>query len=236
MADEIRTPALHFISGANLPTGVTEAEQFLPSSAQQTAVAEALSRLDRDRARVLVSEVAGSGQTTVDLSTVTGWIEGASDLLEVDYPFTFGEQHTLDFASWDVLTHSVNGDTLCLFESQTIGAGESAQLKFSVPWTEATVPATLKYKVAKLAAANMARMIAARMAQSHESTIQVDTFGRNVAAGDWDRIAKALEKEYRESMGLDKDSPLKPAWGECQVIPPTGHGLSKMHDYPSTER
>lgn len=233
MADEIRTPALHFISGANLPT---DGEGFLPTVNQATAVAEALSRLDRDRPRVLYAEVSGTGASTVDLSTVTGWQEGLSDLQAVDYPHTFGELHPLDFESWDVLTHSTNGDTLCLFESQVIATGESAQLKFTSPWTEATVPATLKYKVAKLAAANMARMIAARMAQSHDSTIQVDTFGRNIAAGDWDRIAKALEKEYRESMGIDKDSPVKPAWGECQVLPPTGTGLSKMHNYPETER
>jgi hypothetical protein len=231
MADEIKTPALHFISyGSNTVT------DLLPAAAMTSAVTDALLTLDRDRPRTANVLVAGAGLSYVDLSSgAAGWVEGVSDVLEVHNPYVLGEEHEVDFEDWEVLADPTMGDTLLLREGRTIAAGTSARLVFTIQYTEATVPAILKYKVAKLAAANMARMIGARMAQSADNTIAVDTFGRNISAGDWARIAKDLTQEYRDAMGLGKDIPVKAASADLQMLPAAGP-YGRLHNYPENER
>ena len=234
MANEILTPAWHYISGANLPTGVTEAEQFLPASAQATAVADALSRLGQDVPRLLRVTFPGAGAASCDLSTLAGYVEGVSVVTEVSYPWVLGQDNRLEYSSWDVLIDPVNGESLYLY-GRVVATGSDCLVTFTAPWTEAAVPSHIKYKIAKLAAANMARMVAARMAQSHDSTINVDTFGRNAAAGDWARIAKDLEAEYRSGLGIGNEAQVRAAWGETQLLPLTGTGYDKVHPYPPSE-
>lgn len=230
MADEIKTPALHFISyGTNTMT------DLLPAAAITSAVADALLTLDHDKPRLASVLVAGAGLSYSDLSaSAAGWVEGVSELLQVDNPYVLGEENPVEFEDWEIVVDPTTGENLVLQGGRTIASGTSARLIFTVQYTEATVPATLKYKVAKLAAANMARMIGARMAQSNDNTIAVDTFGRNIAAGDWARIAKDLTQEYRESMGLGKDLPVKAASGDVQVLPSFGP-YGRLHPYKNPD-
>lgn len=230
MADEINAPAFQFISGGNLPTGSTEAEKFLPAANRTTAVADALSRMDRDRPRAVTYVFNGAGSGAFDLSGATSYVDAESSVLAVHYPWVMGEDRLLDFDDWDVLQNGVALDTLYLYDREP-AAGEQVLVEFTAPWTEATVPASLKYKVAKLAAANMCRMIAARMAQSNDNSINVDTFGRNTAAGDWLRMAKDFEAQYSEALGLSKTSEVKAACVEFQALPNEGHNYGRLHPY-----
>lgn len=227
MASEILTPALHLISGANL---VALGADFLPSANQATAVAAALERLDGDRPRIVTYAFTGAGSQAFDLSGATGWLDGVSQIQSVHCPWVLGTDSEMDLDDWDVLQDPVNLDTLYLYTARP-SASEQVLIYYSVPWTEGTVPTLLKYKVAKLAAANMARMMAARFAQGADGTINVDTFSRNSAAGDWTRLAKDLESEYEKAIGTSSEAAVRAASTEVQLLPPQSHGLGKLHPY-----
>lgn len=232
MANEILTPALQFISGVNLPT---TGDGFLPTVNQQTAVAAALERLDGGRPRVVWSAITAPGATaTFDLSALTGWVDTISEVRAVYWPWVLGNEDdsVLPREQWAIIQDPTNLDTLMLREC-TPASGEKILVEYTILWTEATVPSTLKYKVAKLAAANMCRMIAARMAQQNESTIQVDTFRGNTASGDWLRMAKEFEAEYERAMGGAADDGLRPVslTGSIDVRPDPFHGYKGPYPY-----
>lgn len=229
MANEILTPAYQMVSGANLPT---EGGGFLPAVNQATAVASALQRFDRDKARTLNEAVTGDGTAIYDLSASlsAAWDEDSSAVVLVDYPYTLGDDNIVTTEKWKVVDAPTTGKTLYFTES-TPAATETIRVEFSSPWTEATVPSAYRYSVAKLAAANMARMIGARMAQSNDSTIAADTFSNNSAARDWTNIAKEYESQYVNELGLGKDSTVKAACGSVQVNEGSGTGYGKVHDY-----
>lgn len=212
MANEILTPAMQFISGANLPTG------FIDSSHQATAVAAALERLNGGRPRILWNTLTGAGASTFDLSTLTGYTDRVSVVQAVFYPWVLGNEDDseIDLDYWSVIQDPTTGDTLYL-RQRTPASPEKVLVQYTTTWTEATVPVLLVYKVAKLAAANLCRMIAAKMAQSNDSTISVDTFGRNTAASDWLRMAKDFESEYERAMGASADDGVPPVSATMQI-------------------
>lgn len=226
MANEILTPALQFISGGNLPTN------FLDSAHQATAVAAALERLDGGRPRVKWATLAGTGISTFDLSDLSGYVDTVSVVQAVFYPWVLGNEQTseIDLDEWSVIQDPTDLDTLYL-DGRTPNASEVMLVQYTILWTEAAIPALLKYKVAKLAAANMCRIIAGRLAQSNESSIQADTFRGPTAAGDWLRMAKAFEDEYARSMGGSADDGLRPVSVEMQVDvrPDPFHGYKGPH-------
>lgn len=232
MADEILTPAVAMISGGNFPTAGTG---FLPTGSRTIAVADALARFSKDKPNVAFGAVAGNGTELIDLSTAFAtWVEAFSVVTAVDSPWIIGEDNQLDFEDWLVVDHPTTGKTLWL-KDRAPPATETVRVAYTVLWTEATVPEIYLYSVARLAAAGMARMVAARMAQSNESTISVDTFRTGTAAGDWLRIAKDLEAQYAAEVGVgspaDKDAGPAAACIVMSFDADTGHGYGKLHEY-----
>lgn len=228
MANEILTPAQHYITFSNLPT------DFIIAAQMTSAVSAALTRFDDDHARVINGAITGDGTNAYDLSTdLASWDEDSSSVTGVEYPYTLGEDNELKLTDWSIEDDPTTGMTLC-FPSHTPAATETIKVTFVAPWTEATVPSKYIQAVAKLAASNMALMIASRMAQSNESTIGADTFRHNSAARDWRDIAKDLEIQYKELLGLiagiAASSP-KPASVDMQIDVGSGSGYGKVHDY-----
>ena len=229
MADEILTPAKEFISADNLLEGSLTDPQFA------TAVSAALARFSRDFPQVIHEGVAGDGNNYLDLSGAlsAAWDEDGSDVVAVDYPYTLGQENEMSFEDWRVVEDPTTGMTI-LFAESTPEADQTIKISFSSPWTEAAVPTRLINTVAKLAASNMARMLASRTAQLNESLIQADTARNQSQTRNWRDLAKDLESQYQEELGLDedgKDPPVSAASAEISMDPGTSHGLGKQHPY-----
>lgn len=231
MANEILTPAGYYVQASNLPTG------WLSPDSQSRAVADALLRFGRDFPRRVVGEFAGNATELYDLSTLslTGWTEGISTVSLVEYPLTDGIDKRLDASAWDVYDDLTLGSVLRFAEYEPAST-ETIRIIYSVAWTESTVPANRIGPVAKLAAANMARMVAARFAQEGESTVTADVFNRSSASDRMLALARHLESQYEEEMGLSAGEEgqgagaagVAPACSFTNLEPTTGHGYGRL--------
>ncbi len=216
MAEEILTPAKFYVQADNSPS------DFLSPESLTQAVAAALVRYGMDDPNETLGQFPGAGSSHYDLSdqVLPGWVEAESSVTMVDYPYSLGGSNILDDSRWAVIEAPGTGKTLCFLDG-TPQASESIVVKYSIPWTEDAVPARHIPPVAKLAAANMARMMAARRAQAGESTLSADTFGRPSDSQIWLSLAKSLERQYEEETGLvgadDGKSTVKAASGTVSM-------------------
>ena len=234
MADEILDPAKHYVTFSNLPDDV----QTAMAAQAASAVAAALARFGEDHAQEVVEGITGDGNDYYDLSDgLTAWDEDSSSVLAVEYPYTIGEDNELDLSEWSIEIAPSTGKTLYLNESSP-AATETIKVTFTAPWAESSVPSRYVHPVAMLAGSYLARMIAARMAQSNESTVNADTFQRNVAARDWQDIADKLLVGYETALGVgggsgaDGGAAGPPAASvDLQIQEGSGHGRGKIHDY-----
>jgi hypothetical protein len=229
MANEVSTPAQLYIQAANLPTN------WLPSGNITEAVAAAMARYDQDSPRVKYDEISGDGGQDYDLSAVAGsWDEDSSQVLGVDYPWSLGTDNELDWDDWEVWEDPTNGATL-YFQNHTPAATESFRLQYTIAWTEGTVPSKHLRAVAKLAASEMARMIAARRAQTSESTINADIVTGQSETQQWLTLAKALLADYEtEVLGASEEgeeSKVGPGFGVFDLDPGSVHGYGKVTDW-----
>lgn len=194
MANEILTPATRYAQTTNLPTGWYVAEDMAE------AVLAALLRFHDDLPRIVTAGFSGTGASSYDLSTALGvgsWDEDSSSVSDVAYPFTAADENSLDLSKYRVVEVPSTGKTL-VFLDDAPTASETVRVRYSAPWTEATVPAKFRSAVAMLAAANYLRMIAARFAQQSEGTLSGDVFNRAGASTSMLKIADTYDSKYRE--------------------------------------
>lgn len=215
MADEIKTPALVYIQADNLPEG------FLDAEAQAQAVNDALRRYSGDCPRILVESIAGADTSVYDLSeALAAWDPNASRVAHVEYPWSRTSENELDLDEWEVEEDPTAGKFLRLI-GYSAATGCSIRVKYTALWTEATIPAHHLSPVAQLAAAGMARILAARFAQGNESTIQVDTFHPVNRSSQYVKLAQDLEKQYVAGVGPGGagTGTVKPLAAACAVMP-----------------
>jgi hypothetical protein len=173
------------------------ATDFLGVEEVAEAVDMALVRYGRHVPRLLTKSFSGDGNAYYDLSSeLADWEESSSTIFQVDHPWTLTSTTAeVDSNDWDVVEDPTTGENL-VFRTATPAATETIRVTFSVTWTEAAVPAKHFDAVSQLAASHCARMIASRLAQSGESTINADTCSGRTEADQWRIIAKHLEKLY----------------------------------------
>ncbi len=217
MADEILNPMKLYIQAGNLPDGMISNESFAE------AVRAALVRYSDDSSREVFGGIAGEGGSVFDLSDsgLTGWDEEASAVTRVDHPWVIGEDNKLDFDSWEVVQDPTAGKSLHLIQGAA-EVGSIIRVGYTVEWAEGTVPARHIPPVAKLAAANVARMLGARTAQSGESIISADSFHSTSTSQQWMNLAKAFEGQYEEGIGLGSDSGGGSGCGSGGTVKPAG--------------
>lgn len=203
MASEILTPMKLYLQSGN---GLESLSGMTDGLTQ--AVASALRRYGQDVPRIAQAVMTGDGESIYDLSAqVATWEEGASSIVRVDYPWVVGEDTQLRFDEWEVIDNPGIGESLHLIHHDPAST-EYIRIRFSVAWTEATVPAKHIDAVAKLAAAGACRMMAARTLQAGESTYSVDRFHAPTASQNWLTLAKMYEGQYEEAIGLGSDGDL----------------------------
>lgn len=230
-ANQIRDAALHYIAAANLPTGAAATEDMLPDGARAQAVAGALATYSRLFPREISVAAAGPGATVLDLSDLTGWIEGVSALIEVEYPYaaaTLGE-NTLHGDAWRIVDDPNNGKTL-IFLEDTPAATAQVRYKFTGTHVDDTDPTSVRAThvdaVAKLAAANMALELASRTASHKEISVGA-SIAPNSTQSAYRDLARNLRKTALDDLGVGDDD------GEGGVTPGTAIQTIDLDDYSS---
>ncbi len=200
MADEIKEPAEIFAQTANLPAGVYDEAHMV------VCINAALRRYDKDEPNYVYGSFAGDGTSLYDLSaqSLPSWDEQESDVMGVDYPYTPQAIFPLGFEDYNIIDDPTDGLTL-VFVTAVPAATENIRLRYSIEWTEALVPSQHISAIAKLAAANYLRMMAARFSQRGESTIAADVFSGQSAGDSFLRVARDYEDQYSSTIGVSVD-------------------------------
>jgi hypothetical protein len=210
MANEILTIAKAYIAAANLPSGAIAAEDMLPAATQTQAVNGALATYSRIYPRDLSVAVAGPDDDLLDLSTLTGWEEGISNLIEVEYPYTAAtiDENTLHRDAWKVVDDPSNGSTLIFLEDTP---ASSALVRYRFTGTHedgdpgSTVRSTHVDAVGKLGAANMALALTSRTAAHKEITVGASISPSQTQAA-YRECHRVLRKAFFDDLGIGSDA------------------------------
>ncbi len=186
----------------------------------------AVQRFSRQRPRTLVSDIAGDGSYDYDLPS--GWLDGFSRILVVEYPSGRRDPEILEEDRYDVY-RSPTGLKLRFFENTPL-ASETIRLTFTVPHTlgdsSTTVPTTDEAAVCFLAASLTATVISSHYAQQRDPTIR----GSNINATDrslrYQKLAKEYLGMYLAHLGIKSEIDLPAAGG----VADWDRNLSTGHD------
>ena len=178
----------------------------LPSGDLTAAIEEALvGRYSKDRPLVVVEDLTGDGATYEwDLAAVSGWQNGFSQVVRIEYPQ--GER---------VPTY-LEGDEWMIYESPTgrflrftfvPANSKTARVHFTA-WhavDASSLPDADFYAVGALAAALAARRLAAIYAQTGDSSIGADTVNYRTKSQEYLALARRLEQDYENLLGTDPE-------------------------------
>ncbi len=178
--------------------------QKLAPAEMVRAIEEAIAgRYSKDRPQKLVADLAGDGaKYEWSVASLTGWQEGFSRVVEIEYPQGERSPVYLESGEW-LLYASPSGRFLRLAWAPV--AGKTARVRFTAAHTAdaSTVPEADFYAVGALAAALAARRLAANYAQTGDSSLAADTVNYRTKSQEYMTLARHLEKEYENLLGTD---------------------------------
>ncbi|WP_153117373.1 hypothetical protein [Rhodocyclus tenuis] len=166
------------------------------------ALASAVVRYGKDRPRVLVEDVVCAGGNDVPLPT--GWVSGASRLLELETPIGQMPPVLISQEDWLVLPVPA-GDGIRVRDS--LAAGTGVRVRFYAPHVLSdavdTIPALDREAVAHWAGALLADQLAAAYAANSEATIQADRVDQTSPSRTWRKQADVYRQRYFDLLGID---------------------------------
>ncbi len=170
------------------------------------ALAGALARYSKDRPRLVVADISGSG--VQDYAVPAGWVDGLSTVESIEYPAGQIPEALLDSDDWK-LYRSPSGIKIRLIES-TPRTGETIRVLFSAGHDSSTIPDLDSAAVANLAASYCCRRLAQSYGQTSDASIQADSVNYRSKGDEFARRAKELEGLYRIHVGV-KEGDTAPA-------------------------
>lgn len=177
------------------------------------AATEALNRYSKVRPRAVVVDVSGSGSYDCDLPD--DWIDGFSDMLQVEFPVDRFPANVIDRRDYSIYA-GPNGKKLRILIAQP-DTDEMVRQTYTLMHTEATVPSVDLEAVANLAASICLRQLAAAFGQTSDSTIQADTVNYRSKADEFRRLADSFEGLYKTHLGIKDNDTVA---GAMSVAPP----------------
>jgi len=194
----------------------------LDTEEKAACVDAAVKEHSKYRPLVKYAETAGDGN--FDYAVPTDWIEGLSEVLSIEYPvddtdrtqsWVDADNHTLvnDGGSWKIR-----------FMADTPASGETFRLEYTTVHTLLDPTDTILSQdfnaVSMLAAAHACASLAAKYAQSSESTLSVDITSLATRRMELQAVGKSLRDRYFEAMGIDpKKTGSKPAMSDGDMDP-----------------
>ena len=176
------------------------------STDYENAAAEALKRYSKHCPLLVCEDIVGNA--TNDLPLPTGWSEGISSIVSVEYPIGNVPETLIDTDQWYVY-QSPTGKKLRLTELQP-KITESVRVLYNGLHAESTVPDADEDAIANLAASFCLRQLAAVYGQTGDSSLSADVVNYRSKADEFKRLADSFEKLYKDHLGL-KDTDTSPA-------------------------
>lgn len=168
------------------------------------AATEALNRYSKVRPHVpLPVDIPGSGSYDCDLPI--DWIDGFSDMLQVEFPVDRVPANIIDRRDYSIYA-GPTGKKLRILIAQP-DTDEMVRQTYTILHSEDSVPAVDLEAVANLAASICLRQLAAAFGQTSDPTIQADTVNYRSKADEFRRLADSFEGLYKTHLGIrDNDT------------------------------
>lgn len=210
---------------------IKDGAAYLSTADKTTALTQALQMYSRHRPLVSRTKAAGTGG--YDYSVPTGWVDGLSQVVSLEYPWGSQIPEYVDANDFDIYHDGSNFKLRFLQDSP--GTTEYYLLTWTLPHSVSTTSTVYSYDeqaVADLAASLCLRKLAARQAQSTDTTIDADAVNYGQQPQTYTQLADRLLRQYRDHMGLSGDgsqSDAAPAtvyldadtnypWGEERIV------------------
>lgn len=210
---------------------------FLDTGSLDTAISAAVNIYSRDIPQVKISDLAGDG-IAYSWNVPTDWQEDFSAIKAVEYPQGEDPAIYLESEEWVIYLDLVATVKTLKFRLLNIipTASETVRLIYTAPHSvPATGNATIRdvdgEAFSHLAAALCLRALAAKHAQSSESTIGADSVDWSSKVDQYISLAKEYESLYRNHIGKGEEAQVKAgsaiqdmdirfAWGSDFVFHP----------------
>jgi hypothetical protein len=172
----------------------------------KAAVEEALGgRYSKDRPRRVIADLTGDGaQFEWDLASVSGWLDGFSQITAIEYPQGERVPALLDDGDWTIY----ESPTARLLRFRfALANGKVARLQMTAPHAldASSMPEADFYAVGALGASIAARKLAAVYTQTGDSSIAADTVNYRTKAQEYMALARRLEQDYENLLGTDPE-------------------------------
>jgi hypothetical protein len=202
MASEVKTAAGRYIRTDFMPSATGTA--WLPDTLLAAAVAQALSRYDRDCPREITQAFVAtdpSSRFSLAAKLTTPYTDADCQVVRIAAPWDIAEAGWIPSSDYTIVADpsSTPAGAATVLLANDPGVGSTIAVAFIAPHedTTCTVKASHREAVGALAAAFAARMLAARFTGGADPTIGADIFnGQNIAT-QYLALAKDLESMYR---------------------------------------
>lgn len=185
---------------------IQDAAGKLSSDELKAAIEEALGgRYSKDRPRRLVVDLTSNGtQYEWALSAVSGWQDGFSQVVQIEYPQGERTPIFLETDDWTIY-ESPTGRFLRFRFALT--SGKKARVQFTAPHAvdASSLPDADFYAIGALAASLAAQRLSALYAQIGDSSIGADTVNYRTKSQEYAALARRLEKDYANLLGTDPE-------------------------------
>lgn len=180
------------------------------------AALQAVERYSQDRPRRLTTAAAAVGAATYNLALPTGWVEGFSEVENIEYPVptTRAFPVYLPRNQWGIVTGTDGASVIRSFVAE-FSPSSNYSIVFTAPRAvkdldgaaASTVPAGDESAFVKLTAAKALLILAASTASETDSSIGVDVAGHREKADRYRSLAKDFAADYEKSMAEDGGPP-----------------------------
>lgn len=166
-------------------------------------ITAALARYSRHMPDTAVVDVTGNGTNDYSVSLLTGWVDGFSDVRQVEFPVDEVPESLLDGDEFHIY-QKPSGKVLRLASEQP-AATEAFRATFTIPRAATTVPDGDVDAISQLAASLCCEELANAYAQTGDPTIGADSVNYRSKSQEFASRAKRLMQLYKEHMGIKGD-------------------------------
>lgn len=184
---------------------IQDTANTLDHEMRDAAITSAVAIYSRHRPRQVVATLTGTG-TATDFAVPTGWEDGLSSILSIEYPVDEQDPVYLDAEDYLIRPNPTTGLSRIQFRSLTLTLGEKAYVTYGIrhtlgPVTD-TIPLADRVPVAKLAGAECCEMLSLYYTQTSDATIGADTVNYRTKGDEYAARAKMLRMAFDDALGL----------------------------------
>jgi hypothetical protein len=186
---------------------VKDTDAKLSDADWASGISGALARYSKHRPKISVADIEGDGTNLYDAPA--GWVDEFSRIKSIEYPVGDNPETLLDSEDDYRIYQTADAEKIRLVNASP-DSPDTFRVSFTVPRTEATIPANDLTAVANLAAHICLGMLASRYIGTGDSTLQADAVSYRTKSQECASRAKACLTFYNEHLDL-KDGDTLPA-------------------------